>query len=99
VHFSLRQRDRNRDQLLNQIIRQNQERRLNNAQVPEVIDMAGRDDHRGLHRAGELNASRNNATYSNSGPSNGNNKRKSLYYGPESVESWAATEVQIFHYS
>jgi len=63
-------------------------------QAAGLLEMAGRGDE---HRApaggrGDANNPTSRSTSFNSGT--GSNKRKCMTYGPESVESWASTEVK-----
>lgn len=87
-----RERDRNREVLLINVLRQHAQNRAERERIQVAnVSIMARDEHRQLGR--------NNGD--NSGTSRGSNlpvKRKCLNYGPDSVETWAATEVSINHY-
>jgi len=79
-----RERDRNREALLINVLRQHAQNRAD--RLIANINMANRDDHRNVARNVDVTMRGNQAT----NPA----KRKCLTYGPDSVDYWANTEIE-----
>ncbi|CAL8106617.1 unnamed protein product [Orchesella dallaii] len=81
-----RERDRNREALLINVLRQHAQNRADRLIANININMANRgDEHRNVARNVDVSLRGSGAT----NPA----KRKCLTYGPDSVDYWANTEV------